>query len=159
MEKVLQMAEGIDIGEMPSFELVPGAKATKRPHSPFDDSPRSEYISLPVPNRGSSVMFSVTMDGGDLSTPSLLPLLLWLYSSGSAKPNNWQIQRKQRHRISPCAQLPAKATHVRMHLYIKQCAHFLSAFPMWSFKNKKAAILVWWMLISTIHWMLILFVF
>lgn len=49
MEKVLQMAEGIDIGEMPSFELVPSAKATKRPHSPFDDSPRSEYISLPVP--------------------------------------------------------------------------------------------------------------
>nr|XP_056715680.1 NF-kappa-B-repressing factor [Euleptes europaea] len=41
MEKVLQMAEGIDIGEMPSFELVPGAKATKRPHSPFDGAPRS----------------------------------------------------------------------------------------------------------------------
>ncbi|XP_060105205.1 NF-kappa-B-repressing factor [Heteronotia binoei] len=41
MEKVLQMAEGIDIGKMPSFELVPGAKATKRPHSPVDDSSRS----------------------------------------------------------------------------------------------------------------------
>ncbi|XP_048370060.1 NF-kappa-B-repressing factor [Sphaerodactylus townsendi] len=41
MEKVLQMAEGIDIGEMPSFELVPGAKATKRPPSPFVDSPCS----------------------------------------------------------------------------------------------------------------------
>ncbi|KAM3911794.1 NF-kappa-B-repressing factor [Leptodactylus fuscus] len=30
-EKVHQMGEGIDIGEMPSYELVPGAKATKRP--------------------------------------------------------------------------------------------------------------------------------
>ncbi|XP_063793411.1 NF-kappa-B-repressing factor [Pseudophryne corroboree] len=29
-EKVHQMAEGIDIGEMPSYELVPDAKATKR---------------------------------------------------------------------------------------------------------------------------------
>ncbi|XP_019395764.1 PREDICTED: NF-kappa-B-repressing factor isoform X1 [Crocodylus porosus] len=33
MEKVLKMAEGIDIGEMPSFELVPSAKARKRPCS------------------------------------------------------------------------------------------------------------------------------
>ncbi|XP_054853012.1 NF-kappa-B-repressing factor [Eublepharis macularius] len=41
MEKILQMAEGIDIGEMPSFELVPSSKATKRPHLSFDDSPRS----------------------------------------------------------------------------------------------------------------------
>nr|XP_020669533.1 NF-kappa-B-repressing factor [Pogona vitticeps] len=39
MEKVLQMAQGIDVGEMPSFELVPSAKGTKRPHSPLDDSP------------------------------------------------------------------------------------------------------------------------
>ncbi|XP_075040390.1 NF-kappa-B-repressing factor [Mixophyes fleayi] len=29
-QKVHQMAEGIDVGEMPSYELVPGAKATKR---------------------------------------------------------------------------------------------------------------------------------
>ncbi|XP_077163521.1 NF-kappa-B-repressing factor isoform X2 [Paroedura picta] len=41
MEKVLQMAEGIDLGELPSFELVPGAKATKRPLSPFDNRPHS----------------------------------------------------------------------------------------------------------------------
>ncbi|KAM6427322.1 NF-kappa-B-repressing factor isoform 1-T1 [Liasis olivaceus] len=41
MEKVLQMAEGIDVGEMPSFELVPGTKAAKRPRSPLDDSPHS----------------------------------------------------------------------------------------------------------------------
>ncbi|XP_028570377.2 NF-kappa-B-repressing factor isoform X1 [Podarcis muralis] len=39
MEKVLHMAEGIDIGEMPSFELVPDAKATKRPRSLPDYSP------------------------------------------------------------------------------------------------------------------------
>lgn len=44
MEKVLQMGEGIDIGEMPSFELVLGAKGKKRPRSPLDDSPASsEY--------------------------------------------------------------------------------------------------------------------
>ncbi|XP_066496002.1 NF-kappa-B-repressing factor [Tiliqua scincoides] len=39
MEKVLQMAEGIDLGEVPSFELVPDAKAKKRPRSPLGDSP------------------------------------------------------------------------------------------------------------------------
>ncbi|KAM5145788.1 NF-kappa-B-repressing factor [Mantella aurantiaca] len=32
-QKVHQMAEGIDIGEMPSYELVPEAKAAKRPNS------------------------------------------------------------------------------------------------------------------------------
>ncbi|XP_036379835.1 NF-kappa-B-repressing factor-like [Megalops cyprinoides] len=31
--KVLEMAEGIDVGEMPSFQLVPGAEAKKRPSS------------------------------------------------------------------------------------------------------------------------------
>ncbi|XP_040262181.1 NF-kappa-B-repressing factor [Bufo bufo] len=30
-QKIQQMAEGIDTGEMPSYELVPGAKASKRP--------------------------------------------------------------------------------------------------------------------------------
>ncbi|XP_053228950.1 NF-kappa-B-repressing factor-like isoform X1 [Podarcis raffonei] len=39
MEKILHMAEGIDIGKMPSFELVPDAKATKRPYSLLDNSP------------------------------------------------------------------------------------------------------------------------
>ncbi|XP_026136339.1 NF-kappa-B-repressing factor-like isoform X1 [Carassius auratus] len=33
MHKVLGMAEGIDIGEMPSYELVPNADANKRPYS------------------------------------------------------------------------------------------------------------------------------
>lgn len=33
MHKVLEMAEGIDVGEMPSYELVPNAEAKKRPHS------------------------------------------------------------------------------------------------------------------------------
>ncbi|XP_070616010.1 NF-kappa-B-repressing factor [Erythrolamprus reginae] len=41
MEKILQMAEGIDIGEVPSFELVPGTKAAKRPRSSRDDSPQN----------------------------------------------------------------------------------------------------------------------
>ncbi|XP_030065838.1 NF-kappa-B-repressing factor [Microcaecilia unicolor] len=35
MQNVLQMAEGIDVGEMPSYELVLGAKGTKR-QSPTD---------------------------------------------------------------------------------------------------------------------------
>lgn len=35
MEKVLKMAEGIDIGEMPTFELVP-SKKLKRQRSPPD---------------------------------------------------------------------------------------------------------------------------
>lgn len=39
MEKVLKMAEGIDIGEMRSYELVPG-KRLKRQHSSSD----GEYI-------------------------------------------------------------------------------------------------------------------
>lgn len=33
MHKVLEMAEGIDVGEMPSFELVPNAESKKRPYS------------------------------------------------------------------------------------------------------------------------------
>ncbi|KAG8144583.1 hypothetical protein E2320_013067 [Naja naja] len=41
MEKILQMAEGINMGEMPSFELVLGTKSAKRPRSPQDDSPQS----------------------------------------------------------------------------------------------------------------------
>ncbi|NXG42071.1 NKRF factor, partial [Psilopogon haemacephalus] len=45
MEKVLKMAEGIDIGEMRSYELVPGKKL-KRQHSP-SDGPEQEGISEP----------------------------------------------------------------------------------------------------------------
>lgn len=45
MEKVLKMAEGIDIGEMRTFELVPCRKL-KRQLSP----PDSEYL-VPVPTR------------------------------------------------------------------------------------------------------------
>lgn len=33
MHKVLEMAEGIDVGEMPSFELVLNAESKKRPCS------------------------------------------------------------------------------------------------------------------------------
>ncbi|KAJ6663249.1 hypothetical protein lerEdw1_010385 [Lerista edwardsae] len=53
MEKVLQMAEGIDLGEMPSFELVPGAKATKRPRSPLGD------LGSPEPPRKQPPRFRV----------------------------------------------------------------------------------------------------
>ncbi|NXX42919.1 NKRF factor, partial [Tricholaema leucomelas] len=45
MEKVLKMAEGIDIGEMRSYELVPG-KRLKRQHS-SSDGPESEGGSEP----------------------------------------------------------------------------------------------------------------
>ncbi|KAG8448263.1 hypothetical protein GDO86_015380 [Hymenochirus boettgeri] len=44
MEKVHKMAEGIDIGEKPSFDLVPGAKATKRPGSGDNgDQPQKKF--------------------------------------------------------------------------------------------------------------------
>ena len=43
MEKVLKMAEGIDIGEVRTYELVPSRKL-KRYHSPSD----SEYTCLCV---------------------------------------------------------------------------------------------------------------
>lgn len=33
MQRVLEMAEGIDVGEMPSYELVSSAEAKKRPNS------------------------------------------------------------------------------------------------------------------------------
>ncbi|KAG8553578.1 hypothetical protein GDO81_003470 [Engystomops pustulosus] len=53
-EKVLQMGEGIDVGEMPTFELVPGAKATKRPATSdagkkrFGPRPRFEPVKFVV---------------------------------------------------------------------------------------------------------------
>ncbi|XP_072190430.1 NF-kappa-B-repressing factor [Excalfactoria chinensis] len=46
MEKVLKMAEGIDIGEMQTFELVPG-KTLKRQRSPPDSSERKEVPEPP----------------------------------------------------------------------------------------------------------------
>lgn len=33
MQRVLEMAEGIDVGEMPSYELVSSVEAKKRPIS------------------------------------------------------------------------------------------------------------------------------
>ncbi|XP_018427407.1 PREDICTED: NF-kappa-B-repressing factor [Nanorana parkeri] len=48
-QKVHQMAEGIDVGEMPSFELVPGAKAAKRPSSSEGDVQPSKKKFGPRP--------------------------------------------------------------------------------------------------------------
>ncbi|XP_029463470.1 NF-kappa-B-repressing factor [Rhinatrema bivittatum] len=45
MQKVLQMAEGIDIGEMPSYELVPGAKGAKRPSSADGQEPSKKQAT------------------------------------------------------------------------------------------------------------------
>ncbi|MBN3297488.1 NKRF factor, partial [Amia calva] len=53
MQKVLKMAEGIDIGEMPSFELVPGAESKKRPSSsddkeePVKKLPMAKFVPRP----------------------------------------------------------------------------------------------------------------
>ncbi|XP_052005522.1 NF-kappa-B-repressing factor-like [Xyrauchen texanus] len=53
MHRVLELAEGIDIGEMPSYELVPGADAKKRPNSsdgiqePMRKMPMSKFGSRP----------------------------------------------------------------------------------------------------------------
>ncbi|XP_075429479.1 NF-kappa-B-repressing factor [Ascaphus truei] len=44
-QKVHEMAEGIDVGEMPSYELVPGAKAAKRQGtSEVDEQPQKKKI-------------------------------------------------------------------------------------------------------------------
>lgn len=43
--KVLEMAEGIDVGEMPSYELVPNAESKKRPYS-SDGSKSNDAIRL-----------------------------------------------------------------------------------------------------------------
>ncbi|XP_040179778.1 NF-kappa-B-repressing factor [Rana temporaria] len=48
-EKVHQMAEGIDIGEVTSYELVPGAKAAKRSSSPDADGQPSKKKFGPRP--------------------------------------------------------------------------------------------------------------
>nr|XP_008122385.1 PREDICTED: NF-kappa-B-repressing factor [Anolis carolinensis] len=64
MEKILQMAEGIDVGEMPSFELVPGSKDRKRPGSPLQDTssrsleaPRKQAPKLRVRPRFEPIHF------------------------------------------------------------------------------------------------------
>ncbi|KAE8584508.1 hypothetical protein XENTR_v10020996 [Xenopus tropicalis] len=45
-EKVHKMAEGIDIGEIPSFELVPGAKKTKRSEgTDAGEQPQKKFAS------------------------------------------------------------------------------------------------------------------
>ncbi|KAF7244790.1 NF-kappa-B-repressing factor [Varanus komodoensis] len=71
MEKILPMSEGIDVGAMPSYELVPGAKATKRPRSPLDDAahgleaPRKQPPKFRVRPRFEPIHFvaSNTRDG------------------------------------------------------------------------------------------------
>nr|XP_006632960.2 PREDICTED: NF-kappa-B-repressing factor isoform X1 [Lepisosteus oculatus] len=50
MQKVQSMAEGIDIGEVPSFELVPGAEKKKRPSS--SDDKEAPVKKLPVSKFG-----------------------------------------------------------------------------------------------------------
>ncbi|XP_053555161.1 NF-kappa-B-repressing factor [Bombina bombina] len=53
-KKVLQMGEGIDVGEIPSYELVPGTKASKRPcNSDLDVQPQRKV----GPSYGSRLRF------------------------------------------------------------------------------------------------------
>ncbi|XP_066437850.1 NF-kappa-B-repressing factor isoform X2 [Eleutherodactylus coqui] len=69
-QKVHQMADGIDIGEMPSYELVPGAKATKRPATTdaagepqkkkFGPRPRFEPVHFVVSTIEEDKQFQVT---------------------------------------------------------------------------------------------------
>ncbi|XP_051486680.1 NF-kappa-B-repressing factor [Apus apus] len=78
MEKVLKMAEGIDIGEMRSYELVPGRKH-KRFRSP-SDSPEPEQMSEPpkkmaprfrVRPRFEPIHFVTSAEKGDKKEDSL----------------------------------------------------------------------------------------
>ncbi|KAM4021126.1 NF-kappa-B-repressing factor [Anomaloglossus baeobatrachus] len=48
-QKVHQMADGIDIGEVPSYELVPGAKAVKRPATSDGAAPSQKKKFGPRP--------------------------------------------------------------------------------------------------------------
>lgn len=65
MEKVLKMAEGIDIGEVRTYELVPSRKL-KRYHSPSD----SEYTCLCVKGDASLSLFGGHYwEHGDNSLP------------------------------------------------------------------------------------------
>ncbi|XP_052010499.1 NF-kappa-B-repressing factor-like isoform X1 [Xyrauchen texanus] len=55
MHKALEMAEGIDIGEMPSYELVPSAEAKKRPNS--SDGSVKTLRNMPMSKLGSRPRF------------------------------------------------------------------------------------------------------
>lgn len=75
MEKVLKMAEGIDIGETRSYELVPGRKL-KRYRSPSD----SEYIC-----RVSEPSLSLFGD-----SPGSMASVCHGATSGTASTANWR---------------------------------------------------------------------
>lgn len=76
-QKVHQMAEGIDIGEMPSYELVPGATATKRPATSdntgqpqkkkFGPRPRFEPVHFVVSTVEDDKQFQRTEKSNDTS--------------------------------------------------------------------------------------------
>ncbi|XP_053329596.1 NF-kappa-B-repressing factor [Spea bombifrons] len=71
-QKVHQMAEEIDIGEMPSFELVPGAKATKRPGGADNaEQPQKKFASRLGPRpRFQPVHFVVGTDDDSKLEPT-----------------------------------------------------------------------------------------
>ncbi|CAH2315005.1 NF-kappa-B-repressing factor [Pelobates cultripes] len=82
-QKVHEMAEGIDIGEMPSFELVPGAKASKKRRatndgeqppkksaSKFGPRPRFQPVHFVVSTVEDDKKFIPTKDNSDRCFPA-----------------------------------------------------------------------------------------
>uniref|UniRef100_A0A4W4FP16 NFKB repressing factor n=1 Tax=Electrophorus electricus TaxID=8005 RepID=A0A4W4FP16_ELEEL len=67
MQRVLEMAEGIHVGEMPSYELVPSTEAKKRPNSSDGNEPMRK---MPVSKFGSRPRFEPVhfVSGGSCSS-------------------------------------------------------------------------------------------
>ncbi|XP_017562622.1 NF-kappa-B-repressing factor isoform X1 [Pygocentrus nattereri] len=68
MQRVLEMAEGIHVGEMPSYELVPSAEAKKRPNS--SDGREEPMRKMPVSKFGSRPRFEPVQFVSGTSTSS-----------------------------------------------------------------------------------------
>ncbi|XP_066505857.1 NF-kappa-B-repressing factor isoform X1 [Hoplias malabaricus] len=68
MQRVLEMAEGIHVGEMPSYELVPSAEAKKRPNSA--DGREEPMRKMPVSKFGSRPRFEPVQFVSGSSTSS-----------------------------------------------------------------------------------------
>ncbi|KAK1804048.1 hypothetical protein P4O66_020084, partial [Electrophorus voltai] len=68
MQRVLEMAEGIHVGEMPSYELVPSTEAKKRPNS--SDGRDEPMRKMPVSKFGSRPRFEPVhfVSGGSCSS-------------------------------------------------------------------------------------------
>ncbi|XP_072519336.1 NF-kappa-B-repressing factor isoform X2 [Salminus brasiliensis] len=70
MQRVLEMAEGIHVGEMPSYELVPSGEAKKRPNS--SDGREEPMRKMPVSKFGSRPRFEPVQFVSSSSSSSCL---------------------------------------------------------------------------------------